>query len=1023
MDDIVRLAVETIRMKKQALVFCPSRASAEKTAEEISRCTNISLLLLEREVLRASSSPTKQCRRLSLCIRKGIAFHHAGLLQKQRDLIEDEFRKGRLKIICCTPTLCLSNDTEIWQPSRNTRISNIKSTSDIFALSHNKLKVMKAKNVFKNINSMRLVRITSVSGHTIKLTPNHKILIKRNGRKILIPASECKRKDKIATVGKLNIENTTKPKIGDFICENVLPFKDREISGLEFYFLGSMLGDGHSGAEIKNGKIKYKGSPTFTSRDPESVGMIIDISKGLHSISTQKVRFGSTSLVLSKTKWFREFLCRSGVDIGMRKQIHPNLMQADLNLAKYLIRGLFDTDGCVENLRHLSFSNISLKLIKDLQKLLLRFGITSRLRKRPAGFMQMLTKKYPTKESFELVISQNISIFLFHKLVGFNLRRKQHNLEKLIKKISTPIYCECKNCQYKIYRDLFSGRTNEQREWGNKKKKVIQLLGEKGELGSREIKKILNFLPRHAKGNRLNHHYELISKRRIGSRGNTEWFWQLNEVGKCIYKNFLNKSILDFFNLITCPVCGNKLNITLRKKWRDSDFEGDLFWDYVRNVNEVEAEEEVYDIVLPSKPKNDHMFVANGFIVHNSAGMSLPAFRVIIKSLKRYSGKWGMNWIPVLEYYQMIGRAGRPEYESYGEAISIARNNSEKDEIHEKFLCGHPEEICSKLAARPVLRMYLLSLISSGIIRDEKTMNDFFNKTFWAHQFKDRQELESIMEETLKLLEEWGFVKIQGGEGSNDDFMLAGDLDSYSQREMRPTMIGKRVSELYLDPLTAKHILDCLENFDEKKNAFSLLQMISHTLEMRPLLRIKSRQQEWIQEELVKKYELLLEEEPSAYDIEYPYFMFSIKTALFFDAWINERNEDFLLENYDIRPGEIRAKITTADWLLYASDEMGKLLGYRKATSEIRKLRLRIKHGAKEELLKLLKLKGVGRVRARRLFKQGIKDMGDIKKAGLTSLSQILGQKTGEDVCKQVGIEVKEIPKGKRKGQLSMKKY
>ncbi|MBT5343004.1 DEAD/DEAH box helicase, partial [Candidatus Woesearchaeota archaeon] len=105
MDDIQRLAVETIKMKKQAIVFAPSRASAEKSAEEISKLTNFQHPEMEEEVLKAASSSTKQCRRLSRCVRKGIAFHHAGLVQKQKDLIEDEFRSGKIKVICCTPTL------------------------------------------------------------------------------------------------------------------------------------------------------------------------------------------------------------------------------------------------------------------------------------------------------------------------------------------------------------------------------------------------------------------------------------------------------------------------------------------------------------------------------------------------------------------------------------------------------------------------------------------------------------------------------------------------------------------------------------------------------------------------------------------------------------------------------------------------------------------------------------------------------------------------------------------------------
>jgi len=411
-----------------------------------------------------------------------------------------------------------------------------------------------------------------------------------------------------------------------------------------------------------------------------------------------------------------------------------------------------------------------------------------------------------------------------------------------------------------------------------------------------------------------------------------------------------------------------------------------------------------------------------------AAGLSLPAFRVIIKSLKRFSGKWGMEWIPVLEYLQMAGRAGRPEYESYGEAICLAKNDAEKEEIYEKYICGVPEDIYSKLAVEPVLRTYILSLISSGIIKDKTSMKEFFAKTFWAQQFQDMPQLEKIMEKMLQLLEEWKFI-IVGDEDSdknndkNNDFISAQKLAVQATIRLRATSLGRRISELYIDPLTAKHLLNCLNIFTEGKNSFSLLQMISHTLEMRPLLRIKSKEQDSIQEELTKRIGLLLEPEPSAYDLEYDEFINSIKTALFFEAWVNEKDEDYLLENHDIRPGEIRVKIEIADWLLYACEELATIQEQRDVGKEIRKLRIRVKNGVKEELLPLLRLKGIGRVRARKLYTQGIKYLGDVKKIDLVSLGQILGRTVAEDVKKQVGEEAKEVPKGTRKGQLSIQKF
>ncbi len=411
-----------------------------------------------------------------------------------------------------------------------------------------------------------------------------------------------------------------------------------------------------------------------------------------------------------------------------------------------------------------------------------------------------------------------------------------------------------------------------------------------------------------------------------------------------------------------------------------------------------------------------------------AAGMSLPAYRVIIKSLKRYSGGWGMDWIPVLEYMQMAGRAGRPEYEKEGQAITIARNSEEKEEIYHTYILGAAEEIYSKLAVEPVLRTYLLSLISSGIINDEKTMLSFFSRTFWAHQFKDMPKLSGTMEKMLSLLEEWEFVKIAGSKKNKEEYFTSANEFQKGEKKMHPTVIGRRVSELYLDPLTARHLLDCLKNFRSDgssggKKEFSLLQMISNTLEMRPLLRIRSKEQDIIQEELVRYYDLLLNGEPSAFDADYDQFMSSIKTALFFSAWIEEKDEDHLLETFDIRPGEIRIKLETADWLLYASEELSRLLMLNDAMREIRKLRIRIKHGIKEELLNLVKLKGVGRMRARKLYSHGIKNVGDVKKADITTLSQLLGTKLAEEVKKQVGEDIKEILEGTRKGQLSIRKF
>jgi helicase len=403
-------------------------------------------------------------------------------------------------------------------------------------------------------------------------------------------------------------------------------------------------------------------------------------------------------------------------------------------------------------------------------------------------------------------------------------------------------------------------------------------------------------------------------------------------------------------------------------------------------------------------------------------GVDLPAFRVIIKSLKRYSGHRGMDWIPVLEYQQMSGRAGRPKYEAFGESISIAKNEREKNKIYERYVCGQPEDIYSKLAVEPVFRTYLLSLVATGIVNSEKSIVDFFSKTFWAFQFKDTNKLKSIIDNMLNLLEEYEFLKIHNS-GESSGFAFADELDKKKEVVIKATLLGQRVSELYLDPFTAHHLICCLRNCNEEITAFSFLQMISNTLEMFPLLRVKVKEHEEIQERLVQKYDELLETEPTLYDPNYDDFINSIKTALFFESWIDEREEDFLLEEYGVRPGEIRTKLEIANWLLYSTAELAKLLQFQSLLKEINKLKIRVKYGVKEELLPLLKLKGVGRKRARKLYGNKIKNIKDLNNTSLALLAKLVGQKTAEAIKEQLGAGEKPVSKGKRKGQLSLKKY
>ena len=368
-------------------------------------------------------------------------------------------------------------------------------------------------------------------------------------------------------------------------------------------------------------------------------------------------------------------------------------------------------------------------------------------------------------------------------------------------------------------------------------------------------------------------------------------------------------------------------------------------------------------------------------------GVNLPAFRVVIRDCKRYTGGYGMNYIPVMEYRQMAGRAGRPRYDKFGEAILIAKTDDEAYELTERFINGDVEEIRSKLAVQPILRMHTLALVASSFAKTEGSVLEFFAKTFYSFQYGNETEIEEKISEIIGELVEWGFIEYENG-------------------KLNATKVGKRVSELYLDPLTAHKFVESLNRAtDQFHDTFSYLHIISTAKEMEPKLNPGTREAADIGQKIIEKNDSFLEAIPDEWDLEYDDFIRSLKTASLLEAWVEEKTDDQILNEFRVAPGEMRTRIQTADWLVYSLQEMSNLLGHKSLLNEIRKTRVRLDYGIKEELVALVKLEGVGRVRARKLFRNDLKTLNDLRKVPVETLSKVVGKRTANSIKKQVGIE------------------
>ena len=389
-----------------------------------------------------------------------------------------------------------------------------------------------------------------------------------------------------------------------------------------------------------------------------------------------------------------------------------------------------------------------------------------------------------------------------------------------------------------------------------------------------------------------------------------------------------------------------------------------------------------------------------------AAGLNLPARRVLIKSYKRYEYGRGMTPISVIEYRQMAGRAGRPGLDPYGESFLMAKSSSEMQDLMEHYIHGTPEEIWSKLASESALRTHLLSTFAAGFAKNEPELKAFIATTFYAQQ-QDPWNLDVTLEKVIDFLTDNGMIQ-----GSDEGDLL-------------PTRLGSLVSKLYIDPLSAVIMLENLgkkraserlarekigiNKLDKFTTAFELERAerkrpsdlgLIHLLTMTPdmnLLYIQAADV-WV-EEFIDQHQLELYDEDN-----YDYLLREAKTASMLMDWIGEVHEEQIASRYHIGPGDIRRSTETAEWLMHSLAELSKHLELG-ITFKAEQLAERIHYGAGEDLLALLNLKGIGRVRARKLYLSGITSIERLLAADQTEVVRLLGPKIAEKVISQLKKE------------------
>jgi len=255
------------------------------------------------------------------------------------------------------------------------------------------------------------------------------------------------------------------------------------------------------------------------------------------------------------------------------------------------------------------------------------------------------------------------------------------------------------------------------------------------------------------------------------------------------------------------------------------------------------------------------------------------------------------------------------------------------------------------------MRFHALSLICDGTSSSITTLINFFKESFFGFDYGGEEFIESRVRIVTNDLVNWGFIN---------------ELNNH----LVPTKLGMRVNELYLDPLSAYKIIKGLE--EPVINPIGFIHLASSCGEIQSI-RVQKNDYPFILEELAVHEDELIVQKPSPFSYEYEGFMRAFKTSLMINEWISERGEDLLLEEYGIPPGSLHQLLANLEWILYSIGEI----------ADVKQVK-----GVKSDLLTLVSLRGIGRVRARKLYINGFKTVSELRSAGIEKISKIIGPNT-----------------------------
>jgi len=942
-EDLGALAIDTVREDGQALVFVNTRRSAQAAAMLLARHVKGALSPTEREQLAAVAKTiegalgesTRTCRQLADCVRQGVAFHHAGLHHVQRKAVEDAFKQNLIKVICATPTLAAG----INLPSRRTIIRDYRRYVEPYGLQL--IPVLE----FHQMCLPYSTRVTLGDGSVLPIG--------------FVVENKIPKKVLSYNPSRKNFEFR---KIREYFSREAEDFLEIETSsGHEIQLTPEhpiLTQDGWKPARTTKcgefiGYTRAIPHPPRKSKNPLFYQLIPPERVYLKNKTDllQKVKSKCTRRELAeklnlKVKTVKEYVRgRKAIPLSAILAICDMLQLSENEIADYLKEVKTAYGGVL---------NIPKYLDEDFLWFTGIVATDGSLHKQVDKRTRSIYYKVRVFNKNEGIIQRCIKIL--HDLGLRPYIYKRHGitcieigstlLARILENFAIP--SKDKTSKIKVPDFMFSLNSNLIGAYlagvfdgdGNYTKVSNRvLIPTVSDEFARGIHDLLLRLGVFSEIIKIQPKPTIIRGEKVDFR---------KPVSNVQFSRIAD--VQRFFKFVkpvksTIPTLRYSRYHGLSSYYQEKHRK-QVRWVKVKNVRRISGRHKVYNLSI----EDTENYLANNFILHN------------------------------------CGRAGRPQYDKYGEAVVIAKGRSEVEALFEEFIRAEPERITSKLATEPALRTHVLASIAAGYVNDADGLLDFMGQTFFAYQF-GTSDVAKVIERVLDFLEREEMIRRQG------QLLLA-------------TPFGERVSNLYIDPLSAVVLRDGIRGIAAKEPTdLGLLHLISHTPDMEQLY-LRQYDYPILKAFLDEHADELLTLIPSQ-DNEpdkYEFFLAEVKTAQMLQAWLEETYEDDIHEQFGVGAGDIRRKVNTAEWLLYAAHELASLFKARLALKPLRKLRERVRYGVKEELLELVQLRGIGRVRARSLFKEGYQRLADIKRADERELAQVpyIGTEIARSIKQQV---------------------